>query len=199
MKKSVKFCYALVGILLLVLGIVCLFNPIAAANNITRMVGLLLIVAGVILMFQWVASRRYVPEPGLLFFSAFMQILLGLMLIFTTESILSIIAVILSFWILFEGVSIIMESIDFNQAGFERWWILLVTGIVATLTGLTGILKPNFITGMINTIISMGIILAGVGYFVKLAAINKFENYFVGKETPYKEIEDSEEEKEEVQ
>lgn len=199
MKKSVKFCYALVGILLLVLGIVCLFNPIAAANNITRMVGLLLIVAGVILMFQWVASRRYVPEPGLLFFSAFMQILLGLMLIFTTESILSIIAVILSFWILFEGVSIIMESIDFNQAGFERWWILLVTGIVATLTGLTGILKPNFITGMINTIISMGIILAGVGYFVKLAAINKFENYFVGKETPYQEIEDSEEEKEEVQ
>lgn len=199
MKKSVKFCYALVGILLLVLGIVCLFNPIAAANNITRMVGLLLIVAGVILMFQWVASRRYVPEPGLLFFSAFMQILLGLMLIFTTESILSIIAVILSFWILFEGVSIIMESIDFNQAGFERWWILLVTGIVAALTGLTGILKPNFITGMINTIISMGIILAGVGYFVKLAAINKFENYFVGKETPYQEIEDSEEEKEEVQ
>lgn len=192
MKKSVKFSFILVGLLLLVLGFVCLFNPIDAANAVTRLVGLLLIASGVILMLQWIHSRQYLPEPGLMFFSAFMQMLLGLLLIFTSEAILAVIAVILSFWILFEGVSIVMESIDFNKAGFKRWWILLSIGLVAVVIGLLGIIKPSFITGIINTVISLGIILAGVGYFIKLAALNKFENRVLGKETKYTEVKDGE-------
>ena len=106
-----------------------------------------------------------------------MQVLLGLFFIINPAPLAIGLPFIFAFWVMFEGVNIAIESFDFKRVGFSYWWLLLCIGVLAACFGAYGLYRPELSAQTLSVIVSVGIILDGIGYWIRVAAANKLEKF----------------------
>lgn len=165
----------LAGIALVALGIVCLVNTGSTLLSLAWFLGLFFLVAGCCEFAAWGKLHLILPQSGLLFLSAMLQVLMGIFFIIHPVSLAAALPFVFAFVVLFEGVRIAIESFDFKQVGFRYWWIMLLFGLLAAAFGVYGFFQPAISATMLTILVSLGIVLAGVGYWVQVAGINRFE------------------------
>lgn len=165
----------LAGIALVALGIVCLVNTGSTLLSLAWLLGLFFLVAGCCEFAAWGKLHLILPQSGLLFLSAMLQVLMGIFFIIHPVSLAAALPFVFAFVILFEGVRIAIESFDFKQVGFRYWWIMLLFGLLAAAFGVYGFFQPAISATTLTILVSLGIVLAGVGYWVQVAGINRFE------------------------
>lgn len=175
MKTSTKIWMCLAGIALVALGIVCLVNTGSTLLSLAWLLGLFFLVAGCCEFAAWGKLHLILPQSGLLFLSAMLQVLMGIFFIIHPVSLAAALPFVFAFVILFEGVRIAIESFDFKQVGFRYWWIMLLFGLLAAAFGVYGFFQPAVSATTLTILVSLGIVLAGVGYWVQVAGINRFE------------------------
>lgn len=175
MKTSTKIWMCLAGIALVALGIVCLVNTGSTLLSLAWLLGLFFLVAGCCEFAAWGKLHLILPQSGLLFLSAMLQVLMGIFFIIHPVSLAAALPFVFAFVILFEGVRIAIESFDFKQVGFRYWWIMLLFGLLAAAFGVYGFFQPAISATTLIILVSLGIVLAGVGYWVQVAGINRFE------------------------
>lgn len=175
MKTSTKIWMCLAGIALVALGIVCLVNTGSTLLSLAWLLGLFFLVAGCCEFAAWGKLHLILPQSGLLFLSAMLQVLMGIFFIIHPVSLAAALPFVFAFVILFEGVRIAIESFDFKQVGFRYWWIMLLFGLLAAAFGIYGFFQPAISATTLTILVSLGIVLAGVGYWVQVAGINRFE------------------------
>lgn len=175
MKTSTKIWMCLAGIALVALGIVCLVNTGSTLLSLAWLLGLFFLVAGCCEFAAWGRLHLILPQSGLLFLSAMLQVLMGIFFIIHPVSLAAALPFVFAFVILFEGVRIAIESFDFKQVGFRYWWIMLLFGLLAAAFGVYGFFQPAISATTLTILVSLGIVLAGVGYWVQVAGINRFE------------------------
>ncbi len=175
MNKSTKILMILAGVATVVIGIFCLLNPVETILSMAWMVGLMLIVGGGMQMVAWTRLRRYLPQSGLMFLSAMLKILLGSIFLFNPAPLALGLPFIFALWVLTEGVQIAVGSSDFKRAGFKYWYVILIVGIIASLLGCYGLYNIEASAKVLSTLVSLGIIFSGVGYFVRVWATKKAE------------------------
>ncbi len=175
MKTSTKIWMCLAGLAIVALGIICLIYPGNTILSMAWLIGLMFFISGCSSFVAWFDWRRLLPQSGLLFLSALLQIILGFVMVICPEPLAIGLPFIFSLWLLFEGVSIFVHSFDFKRIGFHYWWLLLCIGLIATILGTCGLLNPEVGAKTLTYIVSIGIILTGIGYWVKLYAISKVE------------------------
>ena len=127
-------------------------------------------------MGAWASLRAIMPRSGLMFFSALLQIVLGCLMIFQPAPVMLALPFLFAFWLIFEGVNLAIGSYDIKLVGFPRWWILLCIGIIAAAFGIYCLVNPNVSVEAIAWIVGVGIILDGVGNWVKVILVSKVEN-----------------------
>lgn len=195
MKTSSKIWTCLAGAALVVLGILCIIYPVSTLVSLSWAIGLVFFVAGCSSMGAWASLRRFIPQSGLMFFSALLDIILGCLIIFHPEPVIIALPFIFAFWVLFEGINLAISSFDFKRVGFKQWWIILCFGIVAACFGVWGLANPNASVEAIAILVGVGIILDGVGNWVRVAVISKAEKQLTRLSnrfrTALKEIEDA--------
>ena len=167
----------LAGIAIVALGIVCLVNPGTTILSLALAIGLMFLVGGCSAFAAWGSLRHFLPQSGLIFFSALMQVLLGLFFIINPAPLAIGLPFIFAFWVMFEGVNIAIESFDFKRVGFSYWWLLLCIGVLAACFGAYGLYRPELSAQTLSVIVSVGIILDGIGYWIRVAAANKLEKF----------------------
>jgi len=165
----------LAGIALVALGVVCLIYPSSTMLSLAWVLGLIFLVAGCCEFAAWGKLHTFLPQSGLLFLSALLQVLMGIFCLVHPLSLAAALPFIFAFVVIFEGISIAVESFDFKQVGFRHWWLMLLFGILATAFGVYGLFQPIASATTLTVLVSLGIMLAGVGYWVRVAAINRFQ------------------------
>ena len=201
MKKSSKIWLCITGVALVALGVFCIVYPVSTLLSLSWVIGLMFFVAGCSAMAAWARLRRFLPQSGLMFFSALLQLILGCLLLINPAPIAIALPFIFAFWVLFEGVNIAIGSFDYKRVGFSKWWIMFCIGIVAACFGIWGLANPDASVNAIAILVGVGIILNGVGNWVKVAVINKVEKKLTRlgsrfkdafqeiKDMPYEEVE----------
>lgn len=175
MKTSTKIWMCIAGIALVALGVVCLVNSGTTLLSLAWLLGLFFLVAGCCEFAAWGKLHRILPQSGLLFLSALLQVLMGIFFIINPVSLAAALPFVFAFMVLFEGVRIAIESFDFKQVGFRYWWLMLLFGLVATAFGIYGFFQPAVSATTLTVLVSLGVMLAGVAYWVQVAGINRFE------------------------
>lgn len=175
MKTSTKVWMCLAGIALVALGVVCLVNTGNTLLSLAWLLGIIFLVSGCCEFAAWGKLHLILPQSGLLFLSALLQVLLGVFCIINPVTLATALPFVFAFFVLFEGVRIAIESFDFKQVGLSWWWVMLLFGIVATAFGVYGFFQPAVSAATLTILVSLGIILAGVGYWIQVAGINRFE------------------------
>ena len=168
----------LAGIALVALGVVCLIYPSSTMLSLAWVLGLIFLVAGCCEFAAWGRLHAILPQSGLLFLSALLQVLMGIFCLVHPLSLAAALPFIFAFVVIFEGIRIAVESFDFKQVGFRYWWLMLLFGILATAFGVYGLFQPVASATTLTILVSLGIMLAGVGYWVRVAAINRFQKKF---------------------
>ncbi len=176
-KTSTKVWLAIAGILLIVLGIVCIANPAATLFSTAWMIGCFTLVSGISRLIFTFKTQAFLPNSGTRMLSSILQIIIGIIFlahnIFVTVSL----PVIFAAWVLVEGIIVAVQSFDYKLAGFSTWWGILILGIAGAVLGFFGLKNPDVAAATLSWIIGLGIISAGISYLVALCGINRVEKH----------------------
>lgn len=176
MKTSTKIWLCLGGCALVVLGVLCIMYPGDTLVSLAWAFGLTLIVAGCGTFGTWAALRRINPFSGLTFLTAQLQVFLGILLIINPAPLAIALPFVFAFWVLYEGLSLMLDSFNYKRLGFGKWWVLCLFGLLVMCAGFYGFFyNPSASAQTIAWIVGIAIILDGVGNWIKVAAYNKVE------------------------
>lgn len=190
MKTSTKIWMCLAGVALVALGVMCIMYPGNTLLSLSWVFGCLFFLGGCTQLASWAATRGFMPLSGLTFFSALLQIILGCIMIFNPAPLMVALPFLFAFWLLFEGINLAIGSFDFKRVGFKNWWLVCCFGVLAACFGVYCLLNPNASVETIAWLVGLGIIFDGIGYWVKVAVVNKVEKRFVKLHDRLREVED---------
>ena len=190
MKTSTKIWMCLAGIALVALGVLCIMYPGSTLLSLSWLFGVLFFLGGCTQMAAWAATRGFMPLSGLSFFSALLQIILGCVMIFHPAPVMIALPFIFAFWLLFEGIDLAISAFDFKRVGFRNWWCVCCFGVLAACFGVYCLLNPNISVETIAWLVGLGIIIDGIGNWVKVFVVNKVEKRFIKLHDRLHEIED---------
>ena len=176
-KTSTKILLAVAGILLIVLGIVCIANPAATLFSTAWMIGCLTLVSGIAELIFTFKTQAFLPNSGTRMLSSILQILLGIIFLGHNLFVTISLPIIFASWILIEGIILAVQSFDYKQLGFSAWWSVLLLGIAGAVLGFLGLKNPDVAGTALSWIIGLGIISAGVAYLLALFGINRVEHH----------------------
>ena len=190
MKTSTKIWMCLAGVALVALGVLCIKYPVNTLLSLSWLFGLFFFLGGCTQMAAWAATRGFMPLSGLSFFSALLQIILGCVMIFHPAPVMFALPFLFAFWLLFEGIDLAISSFDFKRVGFRNWWCICCFGVLAACFGVYCLLNPNISVETISWLVGLGIIIDGVGNWVKVLVVNKVEKRFVKLHDRLREVTD---------
>lgn len=196
MKKSDNIWLAIAGILLVVLGILCICKPATTLFAAAWVIGCFTLISGIVKLVFTFKTQAFIPNSASRAISAILLIIVGLIFLCNNFFVASSLPVIFILWILIESIIITIESFDYKKIGFPYWWIILILGIVGIILGIIGLRDPSISAVALTTLIGIAIISMGAGYLVGLSAINRFEEVVKEAMKPLKKAAKKEAQKE---
>ena len=165
------------GCSLVVLGILCILYPGGTLLSLAWALGLMLVVSGCSTFGAWATLRRINPFSGLTFLAALLQVFLGIVLLINPAPLAIAIPFVFAFWVLYEGLNLLLDSLNYKRLGFSKWWLLCLLSVLVICAGCYGLFyDPAASATTVAWLVGIGIILDGIGYWVKVAAVNRVEN-----------------------
>ena len=176
MKTSTKIWMCLAGIALVVLGVLCIMYPGSTLLSLAWAFGLMLIVTGCATFGAWATFRAINPFGGLTFLTALLQLILGIVLIINPAPLAVALPFIFAFWVLYEGIGLMVDSFNYKRLGWNKWWVLCLLSVLIICAGCYGLFcNPVASATTLAWLVGLGIILDGVGNWLKVAAVNRVE------------------------
>jgi uncharacterized membrane protein HdeD (DUF308 family) len=149
------------GIILLVLGILAVVLPPVATIAVEIIVGWLLLVSGIVGL---IATLRMRQAPGFLWslLSAILGIVAGVVLLWWPLSGAVSLTLILSVFLVIEGITSILFALEHKRELSGRWGMMLFSGIVdLALAGLIFIGLPGTAAWAIGLLIGVNLVFGG--------------------------------------
>lgn len=178
MKKSTKIFLACAGILLIVLGVVCISRPAETLFASAWLIGLFTLLSGISALAFTLQTQAFLPNSGTRMLSSLLQIFLGIFFLAHKGALTASLPIVFAVWVMVEGVVIAIESFEFKKVGFTLWWCILLMGIAGAALGFFGLRNPIAAGTTLSTLIGLAIIFEGISYLVGLSAAKKFEKFF---------------------
>ena len=174
--KRINIYLIITAVLLIALGVVCIFNPGAGFGSAAWLMGLFILASGISSLIFGLRAQAFLPNAGSTTLLAIFQIIVGLML--ATNILASQIALIAVFamWVMFEGVSLAVLSIDYKKGGYDRWWVMLLLGVCSILLGFLAIRKPESTGAFLGILLGLGILANGIVRIVAFFGLKRIEN-----------------------
>lgn len=175
MKKSTKIWLIISGILLVILGILCICKPAAALFTTAWLIGCFTLAAGMAKLVFTFETEAFLPNSGSRMLSGVLLVILGLIFLFNNFFVTLSLPIIFAMWVLIDGVIIAIESFDFKKVGFPSWWVLLLLGIAGAVLGVLGLKNPDVSAATLSTLIGIGVITLGLAYIFAVCGVSRFE------------------------
>lgn len=142
-KGQILWATLLKGILLIVLGIWMLTMPRESFEAMAFVIGLIVLLGGVGETLFSYRIRRQHGEWGWNFSGGLIDIIIGIILMVSPMTILVVIAIFVSFWLILFSILLIRKSITMKQLGRSNWTINLIFGVVLLLLAVALIWHPQ--------------------------------------------------------
>ena len=176
MKKSTKVWLAIIGILLIALGVYCLCKPASTLFSTAILIGILTLVTGIAKIVFTFKTQTFMPNSGTRMLSGLFLVILGIIFLVQKVFLTISLPVVFTLWVLVEGVIIAVQSFDYKKSGFKYWWVIFVLGIVGAISGVLGLRDPNVSAITLSSLIGIGIIILGAAHLVALCGVKQIEN-----------------------
>jgi uncharacterized membrane protein HdeD (DUF308 family) len=173
--KRINIYLIITAVLLIALGVVCIFNPGESFASATWLLGVIILVSGLSSLIFGLRAQAFLPNAGSTTLLAVFQIIIGLML--AANLLASEIALIAVFamWVMFEGVSLSVLSIDYKKGGYDRWWLMLLLGVCSIILGFLALREPEYTGTFLGILLGLGILANGIVRIVAFFGLKRIE------------------------
>lgn len=164
--RVMSFCFA---VILLLLGIFLVIRPGAAIRFICFLIGLCLLAYGIFLTVNYFAELRSRnvknPLPYRIILGVIL-IVIGLLIIFHPEGIISFASVLLAVILFAFAVDSFFETSLFRSYQDGRWWVQLISAVITTVLGLVLVFAPIESAEMVMRIAGIAMIYTAVSMII---------------------------------
>lgn len=139
--RSIKDSYIITSVLYILLGLVLFIYPEMSLKLVCGMVGALILLYGGIKILSWFRNR----ESGFFRFDLILGIVFavfGGFLLLRPDIIVSILPVTIGIYILFDSLVNLRQAFDLKDAGYDKWWSMLVLAVIMIVLGLIMVFNP---------------------------------------------------------
>lgn len=195
--KRIKADVILSALLCIALGVVLI---VWSAETIKIMCWALaagLVIIGVINIISYFRDKRMHMFSGVL---GLIVLLIGIWLFMRPDSVVSLIPIVIGVILAVHGIQDVKLAIETKRNGYEKWWSILLMGIVSLVLGVLCVVYAFGLVTLALKFIGVALIYDGlsdlwiVSRASKAAKQKKLEEEAL--EAEYKEVETAEEEKE---
>lgn len=170
--KLLKIVGVIVGVLMVISGVYCLFAPELTYLGIGYVVGVSMLLDAAGRIYAWWQYKKEGEADGWMLAGAVLSAVFGIILIGNGAAQLSVdvfIAYMAAIWILVHAVIAIIRSfrarklhkvLNTRLIG-KNWWLSLIIGVLMCIFAILSLMNPTVIMAAIGTFIGLGIIVAG--------------------------------------
>ena len=170
LKKS-GWTDIIVSLIFIVFGIMLISRPEAIVSVISILLGAIFIVMGVLKIIDYYSNGK---QDNYLIAIATVLILVGIIIMFCADVILSVFRILIGIWIIYSGIMNLQTAIIWKDYKSRLWFVTLLLAIVTIIVGIYILIN----TGAILKTIGFAILIYGLVDIVEsFIFIKKVDNY----------------------
>ena len=180
-NKIIRFwwSFSIVGLILVVVGIIMMFNPTISYIFLSSIIGIVIFVSGVSNLALSTNSHHIITSKMWIFISGIVEILLGFILIFSLTISATILPLLIGIWILFKGINMIGISDDMNIMEIPGYGWTLLMGVMTIICAFIVLSQPLiFGTEVVVVWISISLIMLGIALISYSVQLKNKHKYF---------------------
>jgi len=163
MTKKFKWLLPIAGLVIIALGFVTMFRPLAGIIALALFFGLGMLVSGISEIASFCGQEKG-NRSGMMLASGILSTLLGIWVVFRggTYAVAAFLPYIFAIWVMAAGITRIADSVSKKSGESVRGW-QLVFGILATLSGFALMFNPLFSAAVVSFTMAFTMIAYGFG------------------------------------
>lgn len=165
--KTAKIMLCIMGVVMFILGVVTLVLPMITLTTLALMLGGGFVIAGIFCLLSFFSEKEILLSPGWVLIQGVLNIFIGIFLLWNLGPTIVAIPYIVAFWMMFSGISKFSASFILRKIGAERWWLVLINGILGILISFLMMFFPFFGASFLVILIGMYLIIYGILVFVE--------------------------------
>lgn len=141
MFKSIRDSYIVTSILYILLGLVLFIYPEMSLKLVCNIIGVIILIYGGIKILSYFRNK----DTGFFRFDLIIGIIfavIGGFLLLRPDIIISILPVTIGVYVLFDSLTNLRQALDLKDAGYDKWWSMLVLAVIMIVLGLIMIFNP---------------------------------------------------------
>ena len=170
--KLVKVLTIILGILIVIGGLYCVFYPGLTYLSLGYFIGVVMLLDAVGRFHAWSQFKKAGEADGWMLAGAVLSAVFGLVLICNSAAQLSVdvfIAYMIGIWILAHAVITIVRALRARKFHKKlntiyvgkHWWVGLLIGIAMCVFAVLSLMNPGVIMVAIGTFIGLGVVMSG--------------------------------------
>lgn len=170
LKKS-GWTDIVISLIFILLGIMLIARPEAIMSAIAIILGFIFIIIGVLKIIDYFASDR---KDSYVFAMAVVLIIVGIVVMFCTEFILSAFRILIAIWIIYSGIMNLQTTIIWKDYKSRLWLTTLLLAIITIIAGCYILVN----SGALLQTVGIAILIYGlVDIIENMIFIKKIDNY----------------------
>lgn len=162
-KKNFDLVQLLMGILSVALAYFVLVNPASAVISLIWIVGIFLIINGVMRFAgRNVAREMGASSTGLLTFTAVLDIIMGLAVLFIPASGITYIWIVLSMSVLMNSTFRLFTAKALKSVSTGLYWFTVILAILGIILGIMLLMDPLFALGLAVALLGAYFLVSGI-------------------------------------
>lgn len=143
----------LFGIVAVLFGLFCMFDPVQMGASMTWAIGILAIVEGVFTLLA--AFKKDAPVSlGWMLLYAAISLVFGVLAVINPVSMAASFVMVMAIWLVIAGVLRIVLAVRIRK-DIDNEWLLILSGVVAVLLGALMLFAP--LAGLILAVVWIGV------------------------------------------
>ncbi len=151
------------SIIFFILGGILFTNPDIFVTTISKIVGAALLLIAIVFIITTFINRKTKPFPVITITSIIIIILLSIMFLFFSETVEKIIRIVVGFWILFSGITKLINALKITNKN-KKFISLIIVSLLLIIIGIYTIVIGDVLLSSIGIILMIYSALDIIGY-----------------------------------
>ena len=170
LKKS-GWTDIIVSLIFIIFGIMLILRPEAIVSAISFILGGIFVIMGILKIIDYYSNGK---QDNYLIAVAVVMIIVGFIIMFFADIILSVFRILIAIWIIYSGIMNLQTAIVWKDYKSRLWLVTLLLAIVTIIVGIYILVN----TGAIMQTIGIAILIYGIVDIIEsFIFIKKVDNY----------------------